>query len=130
MTSTIETPTDQKSKEEEKDWIDNVCEKTTNLLCPVPDDLPEALAAAENKKEEADEDMLDYVFTKVESITCGEEAVKKLTGKKDVEQGDSGLEIVENKLPWYLLAKHMVTGIFFFVLIVGAFVAVALILTR
>ena len=58
MTSTIETPTDQKSKEEEKDWIDNVCEKTTNLLCPVPDDLPEALAAAENKKEEADEERI------------------------------------------------------------------------
>jgi hypothetical protein len=52
------------------DWLDRICDNTTNGLCPVPDNLPEALASVDDEKRQGDEDMLDHVFEHVESFSC------------------------------------------------------------
>lgn len=62
-----------RERKEELDWIDSVCEGTTNLFCPVPENLPEAIAAMTDEKKKVDEDVLDYVFESVESFTCRED---------------------------------------------------------
>jgi hypothetical protein len=54
----------------DEDWLDRICDSTTNGMCPVPDNLPEALASVDDEKREGDEDMLDNVFEHVESLSC------------------------------------------------------------
>ena len=76
----------------DKDWIDTVCETTSNMFCPVPENLPEAMAAMDEEKKQEEEDLLDSVFVAVESFTCKDDAPNNGTPTKEQSDRDADSE--------------------------------------
>jgi hypothetical protein len=65
----------ESSKQDNGDWLDNMCGGVTDAICPLPDqDVIAKVGTAEAEPKPEDKDVLDHVFTRVETLSCAADA--------------------------------------------------------